>query len=97
MSQEALVFVAENLNQHEKRKLTDSLSGEVAAPEVNTSLETADGGAILAAAQKKTSAQPSFFGFSWGRAVFSVTEARGNGTMISIVGRQAWEVGFRSL
>lgn len=46
MSQEALVFVAENLNQHEKRKLTDSLSGEVAAPEVNTSLETADGGAI---------------------------------------------------
>ena len=46
MSQEALVFVAENLNQHEKRKLTDSLSGEVAAPEVNTSPETADGGAI---------------------------------------------------
>ena len=46
MSQEALVFVAENLNQHANRKLKDSLSGEVAAPEVNTSPETADSGAI---------------------------------------------------
>ncbi|MGE5323996.1 MAG: lysylphosphatidylglycerol synthase transmembrane domain-containing protein [Actinomycetota bacterium] len=46
MSQEALVFVANNLNQHANRKLTDSRSGEVAEPEVNTSPETADSGAI---------------------------------------------------
>ena len=46
MSQEALVFVADNLNQHANRKLKDSRSGEVAAPEVNTSPETADSGAI---------------------------------------------------
>lgn len=45
--------MAENLNQHEKRKLADSRSGEVAAPEVNTSPDTADKGAISLPPKRK--------------------------------------------
>ena len=45
--------MAENLNQHEKPKFTDSLPREVAAPEANTSPETADSGAILLPPKRK--------------------------------------------
>ena len=45
--------MAENLNQHEKRKLKDSRSEEVAAPEVNTSPETAEKGAISLPPKRK--------------------------------------------
>src|SRR5690242_7064901 len=53
MSQGSLTVVAENLNQHEKRQLTDSPSGEVIAPEGNTLRETAGSDAISLPPKRK--------------------------------------------
>jgi len=52
MSQRSLTVVAENLNQREKRQLTDSPSGEVVAPEGNTP-ETAGSDAISLPPKRK--------------------------------------------
>ena len=53
MSQRSLTVVAENLNQREKRQLTDSPSGEVVAPEGNTPPETAGSDAISLPPKRK--------------------------------------------
>lgn len=45
--------MAENRNQHDKRQLTDTLSGKVAAPEGNTPPETADSGPISLPPKRK--------------------------------------------